>query len=115
MATTVLAGLFLLGAIASALAAYTGFKGWVTDPRRGYRVPDRVRRDPDASRRANSLVATWCLLAAGLALAPAVAVVPLLASDFRLEVSTGFLAATAAYGLIVATIARYPFERIKRL
>lgn len=115
MATTILAVLFLVGAIASALASYTGFKGWVTDPDRGYPVADHVRRDPESRRRANSLVATWCLLAAGLALAPAIAVIPLMASDFHIEVSTGFLAVTAAYGLVVATVARYPFERIRRM
>lgn len=115
MATTVLAVLFLVGAVVSALASYTGFKGWVTDPERGYAVPERVHRDAASARRANSLVATWCLVAAGLALAPVIAVVPLLASDFHLEVSTGFLAATAAYGLVVAAVARYPFERIRRM
>lgn len=115
MATTILAVLFLVAAVASALASYTGFKGRVTDPDRGYRVPEHVKRDAASTRRANNLVATWCLLAAGLALAPAIAVVPILTSDFHLEVSTGFLAATAAYGLIVASIARYPFERIQRM
>lgn len=115
MATTIVAVLFLVAAVASALASYTGFRGWVTDPDRGYRVPDHVRRDAESARRANALVATWCLLAAGLSLAPAIAVVPILMSDFHLEVSTGFLAATAAYGLVVGATARYPFERIRRM
>ena len=70
MATPVLALLFLIGAAASAMASYTGFTGWVTDPERGYPVPEHVRRDATLARRADSLVATWCLLAASLALAP---------------------------------------------
>ncbi len=115
MTTTILAVLFLVGAAASAMASYTGFRGWVTDPERGYRIPEHVRQDGEAVYRANTLVATWCLLAAGLALAPAVAVVPLLVSDFHIEVSTGFLAATAVYGIVVAAVARYPFERIRRM
>lgn len=41
--------LFGIAAVASGLAAYTGHKGWVTDPNKGYRVPDRVRRNPELS------------------------------------------------------------------
>lgn len=107
--------LFSIAAVASGLAAYTGHKGWVTDPNKGYRVPDRVRRNPELSHRANRLVATWCLLAAGLALAPVVAVVPAMSSSFHIDMSLGFLAVTATYGLLVAAIARYPFARIQRL
>lgn len=111
----VVALLFLLAALVSGMAAYTGHKGWVTDPTKGYRVPDRVRTEPDLSRRANQLVATWCLLASGLAVAPSLALVPALLSDFRIEPSTQFLLVTAAYGVAVGAVARYPFERIRRL
>ena len=50
----------------------------MTYPTKGYTVPERVRADPDLSRTANQLVATWCLLAAGLAVAPSVALLPTL-------------------------------------
>lgn len=115
MAAIVVALLFLLAAVVSGMAAYTGRKGWVTDPTKGYTVPERVRADPDLSRTANQLVATWCLLAAGLAVAPSVALLPTLLSDFRIEPSTQFLLVAAAYGVVVGAVARYPFERIRRL
>lgn len=115
MGYTIIAVAFGLAATASALAAYTGHRGWVTDPRKGYRVPDRVRNDPVLTHRANRLVATWCLLAAGVASAPVIAVVPALMSEFRLDSSTGFLAVTAVYALAVGAIARYPFARIQHL
>ena len=107
--------LFGGAAVVSGLAAYTGHRGWVTDPDRGYRVPDRVRDNPVLSHRANQLVATWCLLASGLALAPAIAMFPAIASDFHIEMSSRLLAVTAVYGVAVAAIGRYPFERIRRL
>lgn len=115
MGYTIIALAFGLAAVVSALAAYTGHRGWVTDPRKGYRVPARVRSDPELTHRANQLVGTWCLLAAGLALAPPLAVVPAMMSEFRLDASTGLLAATAAYALLVGAVARYPFARIQRL
>lgn len=115
MEHALIALLFGGAAVVSGLAAYTGHRGWVTDPDKGYRVPDRVRNNPVLAHRANRLVATWCLLASGLALAPAMAMFPAMASDFHVEMSVRFLAVTAVYGVVVASVGRYTFERIRRL
>lgn len=115
MERVLIALLFGGAAVVSGLAAYTGHRGWVTDPDKGYQVPGRVRDNPVLAHRANRLVATWCLLASGLALAPTIAMVPTMASDFDVVMSVRFLAVTAVYGVVVASVGRYPFERIRRL
>ncbi|RVW05109.1 hypothetical protein [Rhodococcus xishaensis] len=115
MADLVVALLFLIAAMASGLAAYIGFRGWVTDPDKGYEVPDRVRESPELSRTANELVARWCTVSSVLALIPAVALVPSILSDMEIELPLWKLAVTAVYGLVVGTMGRYPFDRISRL
>lgn len=115
MEDAVLAVLFLVGASVCALAAYTGARGWVTDPAKGYRVPVKVRESPELTRTANILVARWCTAAAVLAMIPAVALVPSIFADIHLPLPLGKLAATAVYGMVIAGVARYPFERISRL
>lgn len=115
MEDAVIALLFLIAAAAIGLAAYTGFRGWVTDPEKGYKVPDKVRHSPELSRAANALVARWCTVASVLALIPAVALVPSILSDMSIPLPLGKLAVTAIYGIVVSMVARYPFERISRL
>ncbi|RVW02275.1 hypothetical protein [Rhodococcus spongiicola] len=111
----VIALLFFIAAAASGLAAYAGFRGWVTDPGKGYEVPDKVQESPELSRTANALVARWCSVAAILALIPAVALVPSILSDMNIQLPLWKLAVTALYGMAVTTVGGYPFERISRL
>ncbi|QCQ91097.1 hypothetical protein [Rhodococcus sp. SGAir0479] len=115
MEDVVLALLFVAFAGVCALAAYTGTRGWVTDPAKGYRVPSTVRGNPELTRLANTLVARWCAAAAVLALIPAAALAPGIFSEFRIPLPTWKRAATAAYGFVVTAVARYPFVRIARL
>ncbi|WP_137724173.1 hypothetical protein [Prescottella subtropica] len=115
MEDAVLTMLFLAGAGACALPAYTGRRGWVTDPAKGYTVPPTVRESPELTRLANTLVARWCTVASVLLLLPAAALAPSAFSDFQIPLPTWKLACLAAYGLIVSIVARYPFERISRL
>lgn len=111
----IIALIFVILTILSSIGAYIGHRGWVTNPKMGYSVPDRVRNDPALARKANQSVTTWCLFAAGLALAPAVAVIPAIVSDFYTEISLPFLVVNAIYAALVSSIAWYPFDRISRL
>ena len=104
----------LMGAV-GLLAAHDGRRGRVCQRGRGPRVPERVRSDPALRRRANELVAFWCLGAAILALAPLVPLGQVVLSGGAKSVPTAGLMIFAAYGTAVVALAAYPFERIKRL
>lgn len=106
---------FTVGAAISALAARTGRRGEACDRLRGYEVPARVAADPDLKAEANRAVATWCTRAAILCLAPLVPLGIVIASGGGKTISTWGLAAFALYGMAVATVGGYPFEKIKRM
>lgn len=107
-----LAAIFTALGVGCALAAWTGFRGWVCDARRGYKVPAHVQRSPALRERANQLVKFWCTGAAILSAAP---LPPLFMAPQNEEVSTTGLAVLALYGLLVICVAGFPFEKIKQL
>ncbi|MFJ6612619.1 hypothetical protein ACIQPT_20345 [Streptomyces sp. NPDC091289] len=115
MAHLFLFGCFLLLGVVSSLAARVGYRGRVGDRSVGYEVPAKVTSDPALRERANSLVAFWCTGAAMLGFAPLVPLGSVILSDGGKAVSTWGLVAFAAYGLVVATVGAYPFEKIKQL
>lgn len=104
----------LMGAV-GLLAARAGRRGRVCQRGWDSRVPERVRSDPALCRRANELVAFWCLGAATLAFAPLVPLGQVLLSGGDKAISTAGLLVFAGYGMAVVALAAYPFERIKRL
>ncbi|NLU83531.1 hypothetical protein [Rhodococcus sp. HNM0569] len=114
MLHTVLTLLFFLSAGVSALAAYTGMRGWATCPDKGYRTPARVRDDPELARAANRLVAHWCAVSSVMALVPAFTFLAQDLSAFSTDPSTRMLVATAGYALVVTAVGGYPFARIRR-
>lgn len=78
----------------------------------GHRLPDHVREDDTLRRRAHELITFWCFGAGVLSLAP---VLPLyrVADDGDLDMTA--LVILAGYTLVVSTVGRYPFEKIKKL
>lgn len=100
---------------ASLLAARTGRRGEVCDRAVGYEVPARVAAAPELNQRANQLVAHWCTAAGMLSAAPLVPLAVVIASDGSRGVPTWGLLVFVAYGLVVSTVGRYPFEKIKRM
>ncbi|RFU86130.1 hypothetical protein DY218_13450 [Streptomyces triticagri] len=115
MAYLFIFGCFFLLGLAGALAARTGYRGKVCDRSHGYEVPAEVKYDPALRKRANDLVAFWCTGASALGFAPLVPIGSVLLSGGGKSVSTWGLAAFALYGLVVATVGIYPFEKIKQL
>ncbi|MFE6699950.1 hypothetical protein [Streptomyces sp. NPDC057718] len=115
MAYLFLFGCFLLVVVVSSLAARTGYRGKVCDGAAGYEVPAAVKADPALRKRANDLVAFWCTGAAILSFAPLVPLGSVILSGGGKSVSTWGLVAFAAYGLVIATVGGYPFEKIKQL
>ena len=113
------AAVFLLVAfgamlVVSVLMGLTAHRGQVCTRGDGYDVPDRVRQDPELRARANEEVGRAAVLAGLLSLAPMVFAGWLLLRPGDHEVSTGVLAACAAYGLFVVVVGRLPSERMKR-
>ncbi|MCX4652188.1 MULTISPECIES: hypothetical protein [Streptomyces] len=115
MAYLFLFGCFLLLGVAGSLAARVGYRGKVCDGSVGYEVPAAVKSDPALRKRANDLVAFWCTGAAILSFAPLVPLGSVILSGGGKAVSTWGLVAFAAYGLVIATVGGYPFEKIKQL
>lgn len=110
-----IAAIFLLGAIAAVLAVVTARRGLVTHSSDGYGAPPHVRSDPELRRKANEIVAWWGTLLVALCLAPVVIMVSLVVRGLEDLLTTPVLIAVAVYGVFVATLGMYPFERIKRL
>ncbi|GAA0435762.1 hypothetical protein [Streptomyces luteireticuli] len=107
-------GFVLLGLV-SLLAAVTGRRGLVCDRRRGYEVPAAVAADPELTRKANALVASWCARAAMLSVPPLVPLGFAMRADEQQPLSLTALLALAGYGFLIVVMGRYPFERIKRM
>lgn len=93
-------------------AAVTGRRGQVCERGVGYTVPAAVEADPGLNTQANELVATWCTVAAVLAVLPLVAIA---VNGIDRDLPVWALAALAAYGFLVVCVGGYPFERIKHL
>lgn len=108
------AGIFLVGAVVSILAVVTARRGQVTHGSDGYGAPEHVRSDPALRRRANEIVEWWGTLLTALFLAPVVVMAAIVVRHQEDLLTTPWLVVVAVYGLFVATLAAYPFEKIKR-
>lgn len=112
---------FLLALICSAAfaslvhAALKGYRGTATSRTDGYgeHLPDHVITDPVRRGRLNRMVFRWCASAALLYLPPLGYLVYVLFDGNR-EMPLSVLIGLAVYGLIVSSIGRYPFERLKQ-
>ena len=113
--TTLIVVVFSFGALASGAAWWTAREGQVCDRSLGYEVPARVARDPALRKCANDLVRRYSRAACLLSMAPVLVLCAQAARQDHVTWSTAALLLMAAYGLIVAVIATYPCEAIKRL
>ncbi|MGJ9411739.1 hypothetical protein ACHAAC_03430 [Aeromicrobium sp. CF4.19] len=107
--------IFLVGAIVSILAVITARRGQVTHSKDGYGVPAHVSSDPELRKQANDIVAWWGTLLAGLCLAPVGFMIWVIVREVDDPVTMPMLIVLGVYGLLIATLAAYPFEKIKRL
>ena len=107
--------IFLTGAVVSVLAVVTARRGQVTHSQDGYDVPPRVSSDPELRKRANDIVAWWGTVLTALWLAPVAYLVGVSVLGIEDPVTMPVLIVLGVYGLVVATLTAYPFEKIKRL
>ncbi len=110
-----IAAIFLIGAIVSILAVITARRGQVTHGSDGYGAPPHVSSDPALRKKANEIVEWWGTLLTALCLAPVAVMVSVIVRDIEDFVTTPVLVCVGLYGLLVAALAAYPFEKIKRL
>ncbi|MDI2131541.1 hypothetical protein [Yinghuangia seranimata] len=103
-------------ALMTSIAAFTGYRGLVCHPRRGYPVVTRrISDDTHHAHEANRSVAHWCTGAALLSIAPLVPLGRLLGDGIEGQtLTTGSVVLLAAYGAALVVLGRYPFERIRR-
>ncbi|MFC8043758.1 hypothetical protein [Nocardia sp. NPDC057353] len=107
--------IFILVAIACALAAAKGFRGTATSSTEGWgaEIPDTTRTDPARRKRANDLVA-WCETTAALLCLPPACYALWVAADPEGEIPLPILIGLACYSVAVFSLAGYPIEKIKR-
>lgn len=114
MGYVIIAVVFIVAGLGFLVAAITGYRGRVSERGIGYKVPARVAMDPILLRKANELVAFWCLGAAILSVLPLVYLYAIRGQGTD-AIPTGHLVGLAVYGFILSCMAAYPIEKIQHL